>query len=89
MKKDPLFSRCANPDCGASFDYRQGRLFRFQQSHPQRQTPARTHSVWHLWLCKACSEIYTLEYRQDLGVLFDLRFKPRPEKHKPRLIAAA
>jgi hypothetical protein len=84
-----MFSRCANPDCAASFDYRQGRLFRFRQSDPESQTPAHAHSVKHFWLCKACSETYTLEYRKDLGVLIDRRFKVLSDKYVPRLIAAA
>jgi len=27
------FPICANPNCGASFDYRQGQLFRFHENH--------------------------------------------------------
>ncbi len=83
------FSKCANPNCGASFDYRKGQLFRFHGSHPGRKAAARAHTVRHLWLCKACSEIYTLVYRTGLGVFFELRFKPLSDKHEPRLIAAA
>jgi hypothetical protein len=45
--------------------------------------------VKHLWLCKACSEIYTLVYRAGFGVLFESRF-PRPsDHHEVRLITAA
>ena len=84
------FTVCANPNCGASFDYRQGQLFRFHENHTGRKAAARAHTVRHLWLCKACSEIYTLVYRRGLGVFFDLRFKPlSSDKHEPRLIAAA
>jgi hypothetical protein len=61
-----MFSNCANPKCAASFDdYRQGRLFRFRQSHPKGKAPANMHSVRHFWLCNRCSETYTLEYRRD------------------------
>jgi hypothetical protein len=89
MRQDSTFTRCANPDCGASFDYRQGQLFRFPQSHGHRKTRAGSHSVKHLWLCKACSEIYTLVYRAGFGVLFESRF-PRPsDHHEVRLITAA
>ncbi len=57
--------KCANPECAASCDdYRQGRLFRFYQSHPGGRPPANMHSVQHFWLCNGCSETYTLEYRK-------------------------
>ena len=84
-----MFSRCANPDCAASFDYRQGRLFRFHQSHPESQASVNSHSLKHFWLCKACSETYTLEYLKGFGVLMGPRFKVLPNEHVPRLIAAA
>jgi hypothetical protein len=61
-----MFSKCANPECAASFDdYRQGRLFRFRQSHPEGKAPANMHCVQHFWLCSRCSETCTLEYRRD------------------------
>ena len=84
-----MLSRCANPDCAASFDYRQGRLIRFPQSHPESQEPATTHPVKHFWLCEACSETYKLEDRKDLGVWIDHRLRVLLDKHVPRLIAAA
>jgi len=84
-----MVSRCANPDCGASFDYRHGRLFRFHQSHPEGQARKNTHSVKHFWLCKACSETYTLEYRKDLCLLIDRRSKALSDEHLPRRIPAA
>ena len=61
-----MFSKCANPECAASFDdYRQGRLFRFRQSRPEGKAPANMRSVRHFWLCNRCSETYTLECRRD------------------------
>jgi len=89
MDNDSMFARCANPDCGAPFNYRQGQLFRFLQRDPLTQALTTSHSVRHLWLCKTCSELYTLVYRPGLGVVFDRRFQPLSEKHEPRLIAAA
>ena len=60
-----MLSKCANPECATSFDdYRQGRLYRFCQSHPEGRPPANTHSVHHYWLCNGCSETYTLENRK-------------------------
>ena len=89
MDNDSMFARCANPDCGAPFHYRQGQLFRFLQRDPLTQALTSTHSVRHLWLCKTCSELYTLVYRPGLGVVFDRRFQPLADKQEPRLIAAA
>src|SRR6266849_4411914 len=60
-----MLSKCANPECATSFDdYRQGRLYRFYQGHPEGRPPVDTHSVQHFWLCNRCSETYTLEYRK-------------------------
>jgi hypothetical protein len=84
-----MFSKCANPDCGASFDFRQGQLLRFQHSLPEGDAPADAHSVKHFWLCQECCETYSLEYRKELGVLIDLRAEMRSDRHAPRLIAAA
>lgn len=84
-----MFSKCANPDCAISFDYWQGRLFRFPRSHPEGEAPVNTHSVQHFWLCNQCSETYTLEYREGRGVLMLRRFRVIPDEHKPYLITAA
>ena len=69
VKATSTFSICANPDCQATFDYRQGRLFRFHKDHPVRERPPNTHSVQHFWLCGTCCGNYTLEYRDECGVL--------------------
>ena len=89
MDNDSMFARCANPDCGAPFNYRQGQLFRFLQRDPLTQALTSTDSVRHLWLCKTCSELYTLVYRPGLGVVLDRRSQALSGKHEPRLIAAA
>jgi len=58
-----MLSKCANPECATSLeDYRQGRLYRFYQSYLGSRQPANTHSVRHFWLCRGCSDSYTLEY---------------------------
>lgn len=84
-----MCSKCANSNCATPFDYRRGRIFRFGQSHPESQGPANTQGMRHFWLCKECSETYTLEYRKGLGVLIHSRFKVSSDEHVPRLIAAA
>jgi hypothetical protein len=64
-----MFSFCANPDCQAPFDYRQGRLFRFHKDHPVGEKPPNTHSVQHFWMCGVCCGIYTLEHLAGRGVV--------------------
>ena len=71
-----MFSVCANPDCHAPFDYRQGRLFRFHKSYPAGERLRNTHGVQHFWLCGVCCGTYTLEYRDGCGVLM----KDHPER---------
>jgi len=58
-----MISRCANPDCSSSFDYRSGRFFCFRRPHAPNEPPANAHSVWHFWLCGACSQTHTLDGR--------------------------
>jgi len=78
-----MFSACANPACPSTFVYSQGRLFCLRQS---RSKPANSHAVRHFWLCQRCCEQYTLQERQDVGVVMVSRFKCFG---RPRLIASA
>ena len=70
-----MCSKCANPDCSTTFNYRQGRIFRFHRPPESGDSPAKHHSIRHFWLCNSCSEIYTLEYLGDRDVLITYRFK--------------
>src|SRR5579862_1583097 len=60
IEERSMISKCANPDCSATFDDRCGRFFRFPRPHAPNETPANNHSVWHFWLCQGCAGIYTL-----------------------------
>ena len=82
-----MLSRCANPDCGANFDYGHGRFFRFRRS--SSPAPVNSHSVQHHWLCDSCSETYTLDYREAIGILLSLRFRTPNDGYIPLLIAEA
>jgi hypothetical protein len=64
-----MFSVCANPNCHAIFDYRQGRLFRFRKDHVAAEKASSAHSVQHFWLCGVCCGVYALEYRDGRSVL--------------------
>jgi hypothetical protein len=58
-----MISQCANPDCAKSFDYREGRFYRFRQVISEGEQRANAHCVLHFWLCGSCSEKYTLQAR--------------------------
>ena len=62
-----MIARCANPECEVHYEYRTGRLFRFR--HLKGEGPSNAHSVQHFWLCKRCSESFTLDYREGQVVL--------------------
>jgi len=79
IAKTSTISKCANPECSVFFDHRCGRFFRFRRPYGPNETPANHHSVWHLWLCRRCSEIYTLETR-GTGVQICLRLSQAIDK---------
>src|SRR5579863_1277701 len=80
MEREPKFSTCANPECSTPFNFRQGRLFRFYGNHPVGNAASvNAYSLKHLWLCKECVELYTLEYHEGRGLLIPLAAsKPFP-----------
>jgi hypothetical protein len=82
-----MLSRCANPDCGTNFDHGHGRFFRFRRS--STPAPVNSHSVQHHWLCDSCSETYTLDYREAIGILLSLRLRTPNDGYIPLLIAEA
>lgn len=84
-----MLSKCANPDCGTAFDYREGRFFRFHYHRGAGEAPANTHSVRHFWLCRACAAIYTLERCDAPGVFLRERSKPPSVDCDIRPVAAA
>ena len=69
-----VFDTCANRRCGAHFDYRKGRLFRFSY---RLQNAEAGHAIVHFWLCAKCCKLYTLEYREKSGTAV-LRLKHPP-----------
>ena len=84
-----MFSKCANPDCRAAFDYAQGCFFRFHKSHAAGEQAPNTHSVQHFWLCDRCGWVFTLEYQDGVGVLIKNRPDLACEVKISRFIAAA
>jgi hypothetical protein len=66
-----MFSNCSNPDCGNSFDYRRGRLFRFHNNKTESENSGCC--VRHFWLCEGCAQTHILEYRLGTGVVIRSR----------------
>jgi len=62
-----------------------GKLFRFRRDAEKNASPAdragqpsNGHHVDHFWLCERCSHIFTLEYKQELGVSIRLLWPELP-----------
>ncbi len=70
-----MVSKCANPNCPASFLYlHQGKLFRMavETGKTDGLSPETRRAQSHVqfyWLCDDCSATMTLAYKQGLGVL--------------------
>lgn len=84
-----MIFECANPDCSALFDHRNGVLLRFPKRASDGQNPTDTPAVQHFWLCAACSQTFVLEYKDDQGVVLSLRWEKPPLAKQRRVIAAA
>jgi hypothetical protein len=85
-----MFSAYANPDCKKTFDYREGRFFRFRKAYLAGGKRPNTHCVQQLWLCGSCSEKYTLAYEEARGVVMTLQRVDLPEERDAvRFVAVA
>jgi hypothetical protein len=82
-----MLMKCANPDCSVCFN-EAGRLFRFRLYADPRKAPVNAHSVQHFWLCKGCSELYTLECHKDNRVVIRPRLLASQAKRLMRVITA-
>jgi len=75
---------CANPECMASFNYREGHIYCFRQDTAEPM-PKNSHAVKHFWLCRDCFKSYALEYRSNELVLHSRYESPKPPMQEPRL----
>ena len=63
-----MLSKCANPDCVATFRYlQQGKLFRLEKERTRdfSQSPEPEY----FWLCGNCSETISLRLDQDSKIM--------------------
>jgi hypothetical protein len=79
-----MISKCANPDCRQSFDYRLGRVIRF---HNDEYLEGQVMPcIRHFWLCETCSRTHLLECHDGMGVVIKLRCGSSPEEQGPRVV---
>ena len=81
-----MIVNCARPECSALLQYGEGRFFRFPSRN--NRAPRNSHNVEHFWLCGRCAEIYTLECRQDRGVLIKTKLLFHPQGASSHLIVS-
>lgn len=66
-----MLSKCANPQCNASFQYlRDGKLFQIEIGGGPRLVTDNTPQsrVEYFWLCTGCAASMTLAYQHGKGV---------------------
>lgn len=71
-----LHPKCANPACPTAFHWTGGgKFFRFRPAPEAATTasstdsPRGTHGLRHYWLCERCSQMFTLVYDDECGVV--------------------
>ena len=86
-----LDPKCANPACPIVFHWLiGGKFFRFSDrecdacDHKKDSAPVGNkscggHCVKHYWLCERCSDVFTLAYRKQDGVILKLLRAELPE----------
>ena len=85
-----MLSQCKNPKCGAPFEYRKGRLYRFRKSASEKPSATESHGVKHFWLCDKCAATYNLEYLEgEVLLLRKTSKKPAARERVPKLLTAS
>ena len=80
IKGTPLYQslhpKCANPACPTAFHWTSGgKFFRFRRDtasaigNAPADSPSGIHGVKHFWLCELCSNVFTLVYDKEYGVV--------------------
>jgi len=70
-----MITHCCNSDCGAPFDFCQGRIIRICKAQPNDCASEIEHPIEHFWLCGDCSERYIFEYESRLTLKPKLRIE--------------
>lgn len=101
IKGSPLYQslhpKCANPACPTAFHWTAGgKFFRFRpdgasatlhESTPD--SPGGIHGVKHYWLCARCSNVFTLVYDHEYGVVLKALWPELPAGGADKELTAA
>jgi len=96
-KTTALHPKCANPACPAAFHWTGGgKFFRFRPDsgllsgkNSTTDAPAGVHGVRHYWLCELCSQMFTLVYDEQCGVVLKVLWLERPLAETNKKLSAA
>ena len=81
-----LHPKCANRACPTAFHWTGGgKFFRFRPDTPSQSggdaasdPPVGIHGVRHYWLCERCSQMFTLVYDEQCGVVLKVLWPELP-----------
>jgi hypothetical protein len=93
---EKIHPKCANPACPIAFHWLGGgKFFRFRPNvvsensgHAGADLPTNEHGVKHFWLCERCSQIFTLMYEAESGVVLKLQRQELPLDENPKELPA-
>lgn len=99
-KGTPLYQKqhpkCANPTCPTAFHWTGGgKFFRFradpvsQSESTTADSPRGIHGVRHYWLCERCSQMFTLIYDTQCGVVLKALWPELPAVDSSKKLSAA
>lgn len=89
-KGTPLYQKqhpkCANPACPTAFNWTGGgKFFRFRPESDSQSgsssvpdSPGEVHGIRHYWLCERCSQVFTLVYDEQYGVVLKVLWPELP-----------
>jgi len=95
LKGTPLYQRqhpkCANPACPTAFHWTGGgKFFRFRpdpvptsESNSTAESLTGIHGIKHYWLCERCSQVFTLIYDDQCGVVLKVLWPELPVTPEP------
>jgi hypothetical protein len=92
-----LHPKCANPACPTAFHWTGGgKFFRFRPdgasatlNDSESDTPSGIHGVKHYWLCELCSNVFTLVYDKEYGVVLKALWPKLPGAEAHKQLSAA
>jgi len=101
IKGIPLYQKqrpkCANPACPTAFHWTgAGKFFRFRpdpslpdKSGSTTDPPCGIHGVKHYWLCERCSQMFTLVYDEQCGVVLKALWPQLPRAEESSKVNSA